>query len=87
MREKIYLILNRIYGAVLTVSFFAGILPLLPFAIAICIGGSTGEAISVFIYKQYYPWVIAAAAISVVIGWLAMYVKTPENKNKKKDAK
>jgi len=31
MRKKIYTILNRIYGIMMTVSFFAGILPLIPF--------------------------------------------------------
>ena len=96
MREKIYNVLNKIYGAILIVSFFAGVLPLIPFVVAVIIGGSTGEAISVFIFDKYYPWVIAASAISVFIGWIAMYIggkvvkenkKTPKANEKDKGGK
>ena len=80
MREKIYNVLNKIYGILLIVSFFAGLLPLIPFIIAIIIGGESGEAISLFVYNQYYPWVIATAAVSVLIGWIASYFKKAENK-------
>lgn len=73
MREKIYKFLNKLYGILLTASFFAGLLPLVPFIVAIIIGGTAGEAISLFLYEQYYPWVIAAASVSVVIGLIAMY--------------
>lgn len=90
MREKLYNILNKIYGIVLSVSFFAGLLPLIPFIIAIIIGGDTGEAISVFLYKQYYPCIIALASSSVFIGWIAMYIGKKEGfslKKKKKEDK
>ena len=81
MREKIEKILQKIHGITLTISFFAGLLPLIPFIIAIIIGGGeggTGEAIGTWLYKQYYPWVIALASISVVIGLIAMYVGKQE---------
>ena len=58
----------------MTVSFFGGFLPLIPFIIAIIIGGSIGEAISTFLYKQYYPWVILAGSIAIILGLFAMYV-------------
>ena len=74
MREKIFNIAQKIYGVLMTLSFFGGILPLVPFIIAICIGGETGEAISVFLYDQYYPWVIIAGSIALVIGLFAMYL-------------
>jgi hypothetical protein len=74
MREKIFSILNKIYGIVLLASFFAGIFPLIPFVVAIIVGGPIAEQICLFIYKQYYPWVIAAASISVIVGLIAMYV-------------
>ena len=74
MREKIYKVMNKIYGALLSVSFFAGLLPVIPFIVAIIIGGETGEAISVFIYKKYYSIVIATATVSVLIGCIALYV-------------
>lgn len=74
MRQKIYDVLHKVYGVVMAISFFAGFLPLIPFIIAIIIGGDAGESISVFLYKQYYPWVIALASIAVLIGLIAMYI-------------
>lgn len=68
----------------MTVSFFAGFLPLIPFVIAIIIGGSTGEAISVFLYKQYYPVVIIIGSVSIIIGLIAMYVGKLEGLSVKK---
>ncbi len=73
MREKIYKALNKTYGFLMTVSFFAGGLPIIPFIIALIIGGQTGEKISVFLYKQYYPLVILIGSIAVIIGLIAMY--------------
>ncbi len=81
MREKVEKILQKLYGITLTISFFAGLLPLIPFVIAIIIGGGeggTGEAISTWLYKQYYPWVIALASIAILIGLVAMYVGKKE---------
>jgi len=74
MRKKIYDILTKIYGLTMTIAFFAGILPLFPFIYAIAVGGETAEKISIFLYDGYYPWVIALACISVIIGLVAMYV-------------
>lgn len=74
MREKIYKVLNRIYGVTMFTAFFGGVLPLIPFIIALVVGGTTGEVISTFLYNSYYPWVIALASIAVVIGLIAMYV-------------
>ncbi|MBQ9964986.1 MAG: hypothetical protein IJP14_07705 [Clostridia bacterium] len=74
MRQKIYKVLNSIYGVLMSASFFAGFLPLIPFVIAIIIGGDAGEAIAVFLSKQYYPWVIIAGSIALVVGLIAMYV-------------
>jgi len=81
MREKVEKILQKLYGVTLTISFFAGLFPLIPFVIAIIIGGGeggTGEAISTWLYKQYYPWVIALASIAILIGLVAMYVGKKE---------
>ena len=72
--KKICDIINKIYGVLMFSSFFGGFLPLIPFIIAIIIGGSTGEAISIFLYKQYYPWVIALASIAIVVGLIGMYL-------------
>lgn len=74
MREKIFKIANKIYGVLMTLSFFGGILPLIPFIVAMIIGGPTGEAIAVFLYEEYYPWVIIAGSVALVIGLFAMYL-------------
>ena len=74
MREKLYRILNRIYGILMCTSFFAGFLPVIPFIVAICIGGETGAAISNFLYKEYYPWVIVLGSVAIVVGLFGLYV-------------
>lgn len=81
MRQKIEKILQKIYGITLTISFFAGLLPLVPFIVALFIGGGkggTGEMIATWLYKQYYPWVIALASIAILIGLVSMYVGKKE---------
>ena len=91
MRMKIYNIINKIYGFLMTVSFFAGILPIIPFIIAVIIGGQTGEAITLFLYNEYYKWVILGASVSVLVGLIALYVGKEEGLSvksvgKKKDS-
>ena len=81
MREKIYAVLKKLYGITMPVAFFGGVLPLIPFIVAMCIGGGeggAGETLSVWLYKQYYPWVIALASAAVLIGLIAMYVGKQE---------
>lgn len=72
---------------ILMISFFAGLLPVIPYVVALIIGGPTAEAISVFLYKQYYPWVIAGASVSVLIGWIAMYIGGKQDFSIKKKKK
>ena len=74
MREKLFKVLNKVYGILMSISFFAGFLPLVPFIVAIIVGGTVGERIAVFLYKQYYPWVIILGSIAVVIGLITMYI-------------
>ena len=74
MRQKIFDTLNKIYGILMTVSFFGGFLPVIPFVIAVIIGGETGETIALFLYKQYYPWVILVGSVAIIIGLIAMYI-------------
>ena len=74
MREKIVNVLNKIYGIVIGISLFAGLIPLIPFIIAIIIGGDSAALICDFIYKEYYPYVIVMASVAVVIGLITMYI-------------
>lgn len=86
MRKKLFNILNRAYGIMMTVSFFAGFIPLIPFIVAMIIGGETGKNISVFLYNDYYPYVIILGSVSVIIGLIAMYVGKLEGLSVKKVA-
>jgi len=74
MRKKVFNVLNKIYGVLMTLSFFGGVLPLIPFIVALIIGGPAAENICVFLYDKYYPWVIIAGSIAAVIGLISMYV-------------
>lgn len=78
MREKIYNILNKTYGVLMTVSFFAGAVPLLVFLVALVIGGPAAESMTVAMKEYVYPYVIAMAALAVLVGWIAMYVGKKE---------
>lgn len=87
MKKKIYNVMNKIYGISMTVAFFGGILPLIPFAIAMIIGGEIGEKIALFLYNDYYPWIIGLASVSIVIGLIAMYIGKQKGLSIKEDDK
>ena len=70
----------------MTISFFAGIVPLVPFVVAIAIGGDVGASISIFLYKQYYPCVIILGSVAIIVGLVAIYVGKKEGKPEKKSA-
>ena len=70
----------------MTASFFGGFLPLFPFIFAIIVGGELSENISIFLYKQYYPWVIIVGSFAIIIGLIAMYVGKLEGLSVKKVA-
>lgn len=74
MRKKLYSAFNKLYGILMSVAFWGGIIPLVPFIAAVIIGGATGEKIANFLYNQYYPWVIALASIAIIVGLIGMYI-------------
>lgn len=74
MIKKIADFLHKLYGVLMMISFFGGFVPVIPFLIALVIGGKTGESIANFLYKDYFPWIIALASIAVLIGLIAMYL-------------
>ncbi len=73
MRRKIYEFLRKLYGTVMLFAFLGGLLPLIPFTVALFIGGNSGESLSVWLHKQYYPFIILSASVAVIIGLAAMY--------------
>lgn len=73
MRNKICQILRKVYGILMSVSFFGGALPAIPFVIALIIGGEAGESIAVFLKNRYYPWVIVIGSVAVITGLISMY--------------
>ena len=74
MGKKVYQILNKIYAKAMFISFFAGFLPLIPFVVALFIGGEIGSAIYTFFFSVYFPWVIALGSLAILVGLVAMYV-------------
>ncbi len=68
----------------MTISFFAGGLPIIGFIVALIVGGNVGANISTFLYKQYYPWVIVFGSVAIVIGLIAMYIGKLEGLSVKK---
>ena len=84
MRKKIFEILKKIYGYLMFTSFFAGFLPLIPFIVALFVGGEFAEKTSVFLYKEYYPVVITIGSISLIVGLIGMYVAKLEGLSVKK---
>ena len=78
MRQKIYNVIHKIYGILMTISFFAGVLPIIPYVIALIIGGETGQTIAQFLYNDYYKWVILGASVSVLVGLIGLYVSGEE---------
>ncbi|MBQ7116480.1 MAG: hypothetical protein IJN94_08700 [Clostridia bacterium] len=82
-------VLGKIYGIMMTASFFGGIVPLIPFIIALFVGGDFGETVSLFIYNKFYPWVIAIGSLAVLVGLVHTYIGDflEKKANKQKEIK
>jgi len=80
-------ILGKIYGIMMTSSFFGGILPLIPFVIALIVGGEFGQALSLFLYNKFYPWVIAVGSLAVLVGLVHSYIGDALEKGSKSESK
>lgn len=74
MGRRLYGFLNKLYTIIMMTAFFAGGLPVIPFVVALIIGGEFGEKVSVFLLKNIYPWVSLLASISILIGLVALYI-------------
>lgn len=72
--KKISDFLRHIFGWGIYIALFAGGLTFFGFVAALIIGGDTGNAISIFISKQVFPWIIRLSTIMVVLGLVIMYL-------------
>lgn len=79
MNKKIYAVLNKIYAVLMFTSFFAGFVPVIPFIVALIVGGDVGAGIYKFLFTDYFPWVIAVGSLSIIVGLVAMYIAKIED--------
>ena len=72
--KKISNFLRPVFGWGIYIALFAGGLTFFGFVVALIIGGDTGNAISLFISKQVFPWIIRLSTTMVVLGLIIMYL-------------
>lgn len=71
---KISKISLTVFSICILVTLFASVLGFLGYIVALFIGGDTATAICMFIYNDYFPWLIQISAIGVGFGLLGMYL-------------
>lgn len=90
-RETLAKVLTYVYAVGIAVSLFAGALSALGYLAAIMIGGEKATAICDFIYKDFYPHIVYLASLSIIIGFVRMYVAGEKSlvppKKKKSESK
>lgn len=84
--EKITKILDTVYGWGIMLALFLGGMTFFGYLAAFIIGGETSTAISTFIYKSFFPVVIYAANIIVILGLVNMYLKREKSLTIKDDS-
>ena len=87
--KKISKSLKTIFGYGIMLCLFLGGFSFFGYVAALFIGGETAAVICEFIYKAFYPVVIKASVIFVLLGLVAMYLNgetalTADNKKSKK---
>ena len=56
------------------ICLFAGGLSFLAYVAALIVGGEVAEQICHFVYKIFYPYVVYATSVLVLIGIIKMYL-------------
>ncbi len=72
--KKISDILRVVFGYGIMICLFAGGLTFFGYIAALIIGGDTAALICTFIYKTFFPIVIKASTILVLLGLVVMYL-------------
>lgn len=87
--KKISEILKTIFGYGIMICLFLGGFSFFGYIAALFIGGDVASAICEFIYKSFYPVIIKASVILVLLGLVAMYLngETALTADKKKSKK
>ena len=88
MLKKIGQIINIIVGWGIYLTLILGGLAFFGFLIALIIGGGsggTGQEISLFLQRQFFPIVIRIASFAVILGLIGMYINKQEALSLKTD--
>ncbi len=72
--KKASSVLKEIFGWGMMICLFAGGLTFFGYIAAIIIGGDTAATICSFIYKQFFPVIVYASSVLVMLGLVAMYL-------------
>ncbi len=86
--KKVAEVLNKIFGWGIFICLFAGGISFFGFLLALIIGGGdggTGQAIAVFLQKQYFPIIIRTSSVMVILGLISMYLSGQEALSMKTD--
>lgn len=84
--KKVAELFKLIFGYGIMIVLFAGGLTFFGYTVALIIGGDTGTAICIWIYKSFIPAIIYASTILILFGLVTMYMAgkkalTPGKKN------
>ncbi len=74
LAKKISAALRIVFGYGIMICVFAGGLTFFGYLIALCMGGESAQMICTFIYKSFFPVIIKATTILVILGLLVMYL-------------
>ena len=72
--KKISAVLRTVFGYGIMICLFSGGLTFFGYIAALVIGGDTAALICDFIYKTFFPIVIKASTILVLLGLVVMYL-------------
>lgn len=73
--KKISEVLRTVFGYGIMICVFAGGLTFFGYLIALLVGGESAQMICTFIYKSFFPVIIKASTVLVILGLIVMYLK------------
>lgn len=73
--HKIANVFSIVYGYGIMLALFLGGLTFLGYVVALIIGGETATLICTFIYKSFYPILVYASSVLVLLGLFVMYLR------------